>query len=246
MKIIITTSWDDGDILDIKLSRLLDRYHLKGTFYISQKYRKSHLSESEIRELSLRHEIGAHTLTHPDLRLLYREEKRNEICGSKEWLEQVTSKDIEMFCYPFGYYDKESVEVVKECGFIGARTIKSMKMEEVNSPFLMPVTLQVYPFPFRKKDADSYYWHHLLQPLLQRSGDLHELGLPYTAMTSWENVARATLDLVSSRGGAFHLWGHSWEIEKYGMWKELEDFLRYCGQLSECKMITNGELARLK
>lgn len=245
MKIIITTSWDDGDILDMKLSRLLDRYSLKGTFYISQKYRESRLSENEIHELSSRHEIGAHTLTHPDLRLISREEKRREICGSKEWLEQVTGKKIEMFCYPSGSYDKESVEIVKECGFIGARTTESIKMKKVSDPFLMPITLQIYPFPFRKKDTNTYYWRHLLQPLIERSGQLRNLGLPYMSMTSWGSVARATLDAVSSRGGTLHLWGHSWEIDKYGMWDELEEFLKYCKQLNECKMVTNNQFTKL-
>lgn len=245
MKVIITTSWDDGDILDMKLSRLLDRYSLKGTFYISQKYRKSRLSENEIHELSSRHEIGAHTLTHPDLRLISREEKKREIYGSKKWLEQVTGKKVEMFCYPSGFYDKESVEVVKECGFVGARTTESMKMKKVNNSFLMPITLQVYPFPFRKKDANTYYWRYLLQPLIERFRQLRNFGLQYKSMTSWGSVARATLDAVSLRGETFHLWGHSWEIEKYGMWEELEEFLKYCKKSSKREIVTNNQLTKL-
>ena len=31
---IITTSWDDGHPLDFKLAELLNKYNLKGTFYI--------------------------------------------------------------------------------------------------------------------------------------------------------------------------------------------------------------------
>src|SRR3989338_2072761 len=110
MKFIITTSWDDGDALDVKLAQLLDRYNVKGTFYITRKYRETRLSENDIRDLSSRHEIGAHTLTHPNLRALSREAKKGEIQGSKEWLEQIIGKNVEMFCYPFGFYDKETAE----------------------------------------------------------------------------------------------------------------------------------------
>jgi len=38
---------------------------------------------------------------------------------------------------------------------------------------------------------------------------------------------RAALDYVCNRGGIFHLWGHSWEIEEFGGWALLDDFLRY-------------------
>ena len=35
MKIYVTTSWDDGHSLDMKLYNLLEEYGLKGTFYIT-------------------------------------------------------------------------------------------------------------------------------------------------------------------------------------------------------------------
>ena len=39
-KIVVTTSWDDGHILDLKLSNLLTKYNIKGTFYLSPKDRE--------------------------------------------------------------------------------------------------------------------------------------------------------------------------------------------------------------
>ena len=51
----MTTSWDDGDVLDIKLSQLLDRYGVKGTFYVAKQFRVNRLSEDEIRQLGASH-----------------------------------------------------------------------------------------------------------------------------------------------------------------------------------------------
>src|SRR3989344_6003683 len=99
----VTTSWDDGDILDTKLAELLSRYGMKGTFYITKQYREKRLSEDEILAISKNHEIGAHTLTHPDLRKLSKEEKMREIKGSKEWLEDMLGKEVVSFCYPSGF-----------------------------------------------------------------------------------------------------------------------------------------------
>ena len=34
----ITTSWDDGHTLDLRLADLLDKYDLRGTFYVARDY----------------------------------------------------------------------------------------------------------------------------------------------------------------------------------------------------------------
>jgi len=63
-KIIVTTSWDDGNVLDVRLAALLDKYGVKGTFYIAPN-KQNRLSNDEIIAISNKHEIGAHTMDHP-------------------------------------------------------------------------------------------------------------------------------------------------------------------------------------
>lgn len=239
----VTSSWDDGDVLDLKLAALLDKYTVTGTFYVSKHYRPQNVSEQNIRELAQKHEIGAHTLTHPDLRNLSRPEKVIEIRGSKEWLEGVLGKEVPMFCYPTGLYDAETIEVVKEVGFTGARTTELGRISKGKNNFEMPTTLQVYPFPFRKVDKNHLYWGKLLQPYQQRSGALYDLGVFMYDMRSWLAVAKATFDKVAEKNEAvFHLWGHSWEIDKYDMWDDLDVFLKYISGRPDCIYQTNGEL----
>ena len=240
---IITTSWDDGDILDLRLVKLLDKYGIKGTFYISKNYRPNRLSENQIVDLSQKHEIGAHTLTHPDLRKLSENAELEETKGSKIWLESILNKEVSMFCYPAGFVGLNSENITRECLFIGARTTKLGKIG-IADPFLMPTTLQVYPFPFRKKDQSHYYWRKLLQPIFERKNDLRTLGISYFSFYSWNALARATFDAAMSKEGVFHLWGHSWEIDRYDMWNELEKFFEYIGNRSDCKYMTNGDIIK--
>ncbi len=241
----VTTSWDDGDVLDLKVAGLLDRYGMKGTFYVTKEYRKERLTEGQIRNLGEKHEVGAHTLTHPDLRTLSREEKSKEIKGSKEWLEQVTGKSVPMFCYPSGRFDAETVEVVKEAGFEGARTVRPSDMFLPARAYEMGTTLHIYPFPFRKTHKGGYYWRYLFEPLLQRYSWYRKLGVSPFRMTSWQSAARAAVDYAYAHGVMFHLWGHSWEIENYGLWEELDRLLAYIASKQNVQFVTNGELARI-
>jgi peptidoglycan/xylan/chitin deacetylase (PgdA/CDA1 family) len=77
-KTLVTTSWDDGHNLDLKVAALLDKSGLKGTFYISPQNRElssaSRLSDENIKLLASQHEVGAHTNTHPHLTRLDRNE----------------------------------------------------------------------------------------------------------------------------------------------------------------------------
>ncbi len=53
---IVTTSWDDGHKLDLKLIKILNKYNIKGTFYVAPKNRefnkKDLLSDEEIIEIN--------------------------------------------------------------------------------------------------------------------------------------------------------------------------------------------------
>ncbi len=238
----VTTSWDDGDAFDEKLATLLDQYEIRGTFYIAKAYRVARLTDAVIQQLSQRHEIGAHTLSHPNLPICSREEKRREILGSKQWLEQLLGKQIPLFCYPAGYQDAETEEIVRSVGFHGARTTIQGFISNAQNPFQMPTTVQVYPMPYRKMGAQSYYWRHLLDPFHERSSAFRAMGVSWWAFRSWEALAKATFEVALQRGQVFHLWGHSWEIEKYGMWEELERVLAYIAHRADCHYVTNGEL----
>lgn len=243
----VTTSWDDGDILDKRLADLLSKYGTKGTFYITKNYRPHRLSENDIRELSQTHEIGAHTLTHPDLRTVSMEKMKEEIAGSKTWLEEVLEKKIAMFCYPKGFYSEEAITVVKAAGFVGARTTELGSMGNADDPFKMPTSIQVYPFPFRKIDQKKMYWGKLIEPWQQRSAGLRSMGVPITSFYSWLSMAKAAFDAALRNGEVFHIWGHSWEIEKYGMWEDLEKLFAYIShhpQRHNCSHVTNSGALR--
>ncbi len=238
----VTTSWDDGDVLDERLVALLDKYGIKGTFYISKDYRKNRLSDDVIRSIAARYEIGAHTLSHRLLPTLTSEEKRQEIEGGKSWLEAMLGVEVPMFCYPAGQYDDESVQLVREAGYKGARTVNLFSLTTPENPFLVDTTFQVYPLPLRLVPGGGIYLGKALSTLRERGSAMQSYGLSPWSMRSFEAAAKAAFDIARKKGGIFHLWGHSWEIDQYGLWESLEHVLYYMSNRADCRYITNGEI----
>lgn len=64
--------------------------------------------------------IGAHTVSHPSLKVLDVETQRTEIKGSLEGLSQILNRKIDIFSYPFGVkdmdYTNETIEICKKLG----------------------------------------------------------------------------------------------------------------------------------
>ncbi|HEB98310.1 MAG TPA: polysaccharide deacetylase family protein [Thiotrichales bacterium] len=69
-------------------------------------------------------ELGAHTVTHPDLRRLGDAALRHELVHGREQLEQRFGVPVASFAYPFGRYRPEQVEAVRAAGYTSAVTVR--------------------------------------------------------------------------------------------------------------------------
>ncbi|MBM3231399.1 polysaccharide deacetylase family protein [Candidatus Peregrinibacteria bacterium] len=226
---IFTTSWDDGRKEDMQLAALLDEYGATGTFYVSPPSTHDHpaLSNDEIRLLSQRHEVGAHSMTHPRLTRMSSADARREIVESKKWIEGITGKSCDMFCYPYGDENSAIRALAKEAVYRGARTVEQLQFAS-SDPFGMPTTLQIYPFPLRRKFTRWWHAFDLFPRLRIFFPQMLSFKLPPTAALSWLNLAKSLfLYAQKTNQPFFHLWGHSWEVTKYGMWTDLEKFLKF-------------------
>lgn len=86
------------------------------------------LSVDQLAELSAAGwTVGSHTLSHPNLAELDREDQRAEIEGSRQWLAERGFEGSRYFAYPFGGFDEHTVEIVEEVhglGFAGGRPVQ--------------------------------------------------------------------------------------------------------------------------
>lgn len=63
------------------------------------------------------HEIGNHSLTHPHMNILSREEVQQEIIALDDTIEKLTGKRCTLFRAPFGEYNNTVVTAVREIGY---------------------------------------------------------------------------------------------------------------------------------
>lgn len=211
---------------------MLKEHGLKATFYVApenQEFAKQDLlSLPTVRDLSQDFEIGAHSMTHRRLPAISAQEASREIIESKAVLEQVTGKEIQVFCYPGGAYTKLHVQLVKDAGFRYARTV-ARYIFTVDDPYQAGTSLHVYN-------------HGLGFDLWQIARFVKFQPMKVLRCLEWDALAKTMFDQVVKEGGIYHIWGHSWEIDEHDDWERLESVFRYISANPKVSYVTNGEL----
>lgn len=155
-KLRFISSWDDGQVNDLIIVNLLNKYKLPGIFFIPNQYRNL-LQKDDIKKIALNFEIGGHTATHPeDLKALSNLNLQLEILRNKAWLERLINRSLKYFCYPAGRYDSRIIEAVRRAGFKYARTTLVLKIKE-RSNFEIDTTIHVY----QRKEYNNRPWDEM-------------------------------------------------------------------------------------
>jgi peptidoglycan/xylan/chitin deacetylase (PgdA/CDA1 family) len=238
--VFVTTSWDDDDRGGLKVAQLLSHHQLRGTFYVptGRLGSDSLFSPSDLRMLaSSGFEIGGHTVSHAMLPDLAPAELDREVGECKTVLQEILGTEITMFCYPKGRSNATVMRAVQRAGYQGARGTQMLNSSLAFDRFAIPTTLQAYPH------RPSNFVRNLLRQkaittLLKSVPDLFWFE-------NWVRLGKARFDSVLRGGGVWHLYGHSWEIEKLGLWPQLSEMFEYISNRSSVQYVTNGQLLRL-
>lgn len=217
--IYISFSWDDGSIYDLKLAELMNKYDIKATFFVPAKNTEQpYLSKKGILELYKNNiDIGGHTYNHVYLTKIPFEQVENEIKNGKNYIEDIIQKEIDFFCYPGGFYD-EKISTVTQKYFKKARTADTMRFTPQVNQFNVHTAFHFYNRGIKSILKNTFRNDKVLLPSI--------LGcLSLNTFKSYKNI----LEKLSTKDENYniHIWGHGWEIEQFGLWYELEEFLKY-------------------
>ncbi len=232
----ITTSWDDGHPLDLRLAAMLAGRGVRRTFYVTcEPVNFPVMTGGQMRSLRrMGMEVGSHTVTHAVLTHLDHRQALEELRTSKMRLEDRLGDPVTSFCYPKGEFNRRVRGWAAEAGYRSARTTVAFRTETTFHPFAMPVSLQLFPH------APQVHFRHALKEA--NLPGLANWGLHWSGKTDLEGLAARMLDYILKNGGVLHLWGHSWEIERHGLWGTVERVLDVISGHAKVSYLTNGQV----
>jgi peptidoglycan/xylan/chitin deacetylase (PgdA/CDA1 family) len=114
---MVSFTFDDGWANQDIAGALLVEHGWRATYYIVPSWLDTprFMSFDTVRALSTWHEIGAHTMTHPDLQHLAPDLVAYEMGSSQAWLTNfLDGSAVTSFASPFGDYDDAVVEVANK------------------------------------------------------------------------------------------------------------------------------------
>lgn len=94
-------------IIDI----LFKKYFTSEKKFIETMY----ISENELKEIKKHNmDIGSHTHSHPFLPNITKEKQEFEINNSINFLSNLLEEELDSFCYPFGAFNEDTIEILKK------------------------------------------------------------------------------------------------------------------------------------
>jgi peptidoglycan/xylan/chitin deacetylase (PgdA/CDA1 family) len=200
-------SYDDGRTEDRPLVKLMNKYHLIGTFHLNSNKlgTTNYLNKDEIKELFSGHEVSVHSANHPNLPDIAKIDLIYEILEDRKELERLVGYPVRGMAYPFGNTNDNVVNTINTLGIEYARTVGDSYNFEIPKDFL-----KWYPTIHQFAKA---YW----EPN-QPEKDKKEMALFYKTIDAFLQTKELAL---------LDIWGHSWEMgTDQNKWEETENFFK--------------------
>lgn len=99
-----------------KILETLEKYDVQATFFLTNIWLDDY-PEMAKKIADAGHEIAMHSVTHPHMSQLSAEEVAQELDGNYQRIVEVTGYTPQLFRFPFGEYDNQSINVVREKGY---------------------------------------------------------------------------------------------------------------------------------
>lgn len=176
----VAVTFDDGfvDILENAVPELMKRdipftifvptgYLGKCPEWIEKKeYRSSRgpvMTETQVRDIMKCElvSIGSHCVSHTDLRLMDENSAKQEIQNSKNELENIIGKKVNLLSFPHGAYTDKCIEFARHAGYERVFTIKpSLGLLSPNEFITGRISVCPgdWPFEFKLKVLGAYRW----------------------------------------------------------------------------------------
>lgn len=215
----LTLSYDDGVRQDIRLTEIMKKYSLKGTFNLNSALfsDENDTSNGRIKRLTRKeayslykdsgNEVAIHGYTHPHLEKLSLNHAMYEITEDRKQLEELFGTLVRGCAYPCGYYNDNVVDILRLCEIKYARTVESTEKFDIPTDWL-------------RMGATCHHKNPRLFELADEFLNAETIRAPYL----------------------FYLWGHSYEFDLDDNWDVIERFGEKMGNRDDIWYATNIEI----
>jgi peptidoglycan/xylan/chitin deacetylase (PgdA/CDA1 family) len=135
----VLLTFDDGYIDNYEQAMpILKRHGFPATIFISPGTigQENKVNWKQIKEMQeAGWDIQPHGMTHPHLPKLTAAEQKEEITQARRLIEEQLGTKADIFCYPFGEFNKQTLTILKEEGFRYAFTIRQGRTSSSQDPF---------------------------------------------------------------------------------------------------------------
>ncbi len=200
-------SYDDSRTEDRQLVKLMNKYHLVGTFHLNSNKlgTTGYLDRTEMKDLYNGHEVSVHTANHPNLPDISKIDVIYEILEDRKELERLMGYPVRGMAYPFGNTNDAVIDAINGLGIEYARTVGDSYNFEIPKEFLR--------------------WH----PTIHQFGKVYwETNQPEKDKKELESFYKVINDFLQTKDLAvLDIWGHSWEMgTDQNKWDEAEKFFK--------------------
>lgn len=150
---------DDGDVSSLRAAEIIAAHKCTATFFLTRDRslnKRSYIRAPEIRELRrLGFSLGTHGTTHRKLTFIPERECREELKGSKKWLEDTIGEPVAYMAAPGGYINSRVLQQARDCGYLLIGTCN----EWMNSPAAMSIPGPVNRVNIRRHFSEENIRH---------------------------------------------------------------------------------------
>lgn len=198
---IVSLSFDDGTVYDLRFIELLNKYNLKATLNLNSGLKDFvwYYGDHPIERLDLvayrlayeGHEVAAHSLTHPYFSSLTEGEVVRQVKEDVENLSRIFAYRVEGFAFPFHDQTEDNITTVKE-----------------------NVDLSYIRYSYLDHSGTHRDRHHIHINALYDDADIYERLEDFKSDNTSEN-------------SLFVIAGHAYEFEVKNDWEKIEKLLAY-------------------
>ncbi|WP_104180047.1 polysaccharide deacetylase family protein [Arthrobacter sp. B0490] len=143
---VVSLTFDDANDNQFAAATTMRNANLRGTFFVNSGFLNAptYMTTAQAQQLQADgHEIGGHSVTHPDLAVTGADEARRQVCNDRVNLTSM-GLDIRSFAYPFASSNPAAEAIVRDCGYNSARGLGDIRSKNPESA-TFPVAERIPP-----------------------------------------------------------------------------------------------------